>query len=120
MTEQAKSTRGRGRPLGEIHSALLQAVRELETPDRGPTLREMAHRACVGIKAAQCNVKNMVRQGVLVIVKTRRVPYRNKPVAEYGLPAERIPKATGPAPAALLAAALSAWNTPPASLDGPP
>ena len=117
MANQTAATRGRGRPLGEVHAALLQAVRELETPEQGPTLREMAHRACVGTAAATSTVKNMVRNGFLVIERTRRVTYRNKPVAEYGIPPERIPKAKKGAGGALLAAALSGWGLPCASDD---
>ena len=118
MANQTAATRGRGRPLGEVHAALLQAVRELATPEQGPTLREMAHRACVGTAAATSTVKNMVRNGFLVIERTRRVPYINKPVAEYGIPPERIPKAKKGAGGALLAAALSGWGVPCASDDG--
>lgn len=103
--------------MGEVHAALLQAVRELETPEQGPTLREMAHRSKVGLAAARCNTQHMVRMGVLVIVRTRRVTYRNKPVAEYGIPPERIPKAKKGAGGALLAAALSGWGMPCASDD---
>lgn len=34
------------RPKGEIHLALLKAVGELATPERGASLREIAARAC--------------------------------------------------------------------------
>lgn len=70
---------------GEVHLALLQACRELQRPDQGPTLREMAHHARVGIKAARDTVRNMHRAGVLVAPRTRRVDYRNRPVNEYAV-----------------------------------
>lgn len=71
------------RPSGEVRQALLGAVAELATPDRAPTLIELATRSQVDVDAALFTVKNMVRSGALVIVRTRRVPYRNRPVAEY-------------------------------------
>ncbi len=75
-----------GRLRGEVHLALLRAVQELATPGRGVTLREAAAHARIGIKAARCTLSNMKRYGVLEIARTRRVPYRNRPVAEYALP----------------------------------
>ncbi len=78
----------------------------------------MAHRACVGMAAAKSTAARMVRNGWLVILRTKRVPYRNKPVAEYGIPPERIRKAKKGAGGALLAAALSGWGMPCASDDG--
>jgi hypothetical protein len=48
------------RPAGEISQALLTAamdlVRDAGRQRRGPTLQEMAHHACVGIRplAARC------------------------------------------------------------------
>ncbi|MEW6479764.1 MAG: hypothetical protein AB1455_09965 [Pseudomonadota bacterium] len=77
------------RPAGEIRQVLLRAVSELATPDRAPTLTELAHHAQVGIKAAETTVKNMRRHGHLRIVRTRKVAYRNRPVAEYA-PAEPV------------------------------
>lgn len=84
MEKTISQTQRGGRPLGEVQAALLEAVQALETADRGPTLREMAGRACVGRAAAKYTAANMVRRGFLVIVRTRTVPYRGKPVAEYG------------------------------------
>lgn len=75
------------RPAGEIRQVLLKAVTELSTPDRAPTLTELANHAQVGLKAAETTVKNMRRHGHLRIVRTRKVAYRNRPVAEYA-PAE--------------------------------
>ena len=70
-----------------MRQALLNACTQLATPDRGPTLREMAAVACVGLQAARETVKNMSRAGQLHRVRDRKVEYRNRPVAEY------VPKA---------------------------
>eukprot|EP01041_Mallomonas_annulata_P032564 gene32564-55060_t len=75
------------RPKGEIHLALLKAVGELATPERGASLREVAARACVGIAAARHTMHYLHRSGAVVIARTRRVEYRNRPVSEYALPA---------------------------------
>jgi hypothetical protein len=71
------------RPAGEVRHALLRAAEELVTPDRGPTLMELASCARVGLEAARRTVDNMKRCGALTVPRTRRVEYRNKPVAEY-------------------------------------
>lgn len=71
------------RPVGEIHAALLAAARDLATPGQAPTVAELALHAQVGLRAATDTVKNMRRHGALRIVRTRRVNYRNRPVAEY-------------------------------------
>lgn len=78
------------RPSGEVRLALLDAATALVSPAVAadpfaprPTLREIAHRACVGVDAASGTIKNMTRAGVLRQVRTRRVDYCNKPVAEY-------------------------------------
>lgn len=78
------------RPAGEIRQALLQACQALATPERAPTLREIAARAQVGLQAAEATIKNMRRAGVLRVVRQRRVDYRNRPVAEY-VPAGWMP-----------------------------
>jgi Cdc6-like AAA superfamily ATPase len=71
------------RPAGEIRQALLQAARDLATPQQAPTLTELAHKACVAVSAARRTVDNMKRAGELREARTRKVDYRNKPVAEY-------------------------------------
>ncbi len=71
------------RPPCEVRAALLNACSQLATPERGPTLREMAAVACVGLRAATYTVKNMSRAGQVRIARERRVEYRNRPVAEY-------------------------------------
>ena len=102
------------RPAGEVRQALLQACAELATPERGPTLRELAARACVGLDAATYTMKHMARAKVVRIARTRRVAYRNRPVAEY-VPAALV----GPAVQACaandagfmdLGAVLQAWG----------
>lgn len=75
--------RSPGRPASEVRMALYSAATELASTDKAPTMRELAQRACVGLAAARCTVRNMVRAGQLHPVRTRTVPYRNKPVAEY-------------------------------------
>jgi hypothetical protein len=72
-----------GRPASEVRLALYNAATELVTSDQAPTMRELAQRACVGLTAARSTVRNMVRSGQLHPVRTRTVPYRNKPVVEY-------------------------------------
>lgn len=79
------------RPCGtfaEVRQTILQAVQELATPERAPTLTELAARACVGKDAARRTVDNMRRSGQLAVPRMRKVDYRNRPVAEYA-PAER-------------------------------
>ncbi len=71
------------RPAGEVREALLGAVRALVTPDKGPTLAELSQQANVSRGAALNTVKNLVRSGELTIPRTRKVLYRNRPVAEY-------------------------------------
>ncbi|MBC7620901.1 MAG: hypothetical protein H7293_18270 [Candidatus Saccharibacteria bacterium] len=75
------------RPTGEISLAMLQAAhtikRERAASGQGPTLAEMVARAQVGYKAARATVANLKRAGHLEIVGQRRVPGRNRPVAEY-------------------------------------
>lgn len=68
---------------GPVHQALLQAARELVQPNRAPTLLDMSVAAKVGRVAAMNTVKNMVRDGELVIVRRRWVAHAAQPVAEY-------------------------------------
>ncbi len=81
------------RPTGEIRQALLGAASELyrfeDAQLRGPTLKELADKACVGYDAARQCVSNMSRAGQLAIVHERKVDYRNRPVAEYA-PADAV------------------------------
>jgi plasmid stability protein len=76
------------RPVGEVRQALLDAALALATLERAPTLVELAAHSGVGLTAASTTLKNMVRTGALRIPRTRRVSYRNRPVAEYA-PAQK-------------------------------
>lgn len=93
------------RPAGEVRQALLQAASDLATPQRAPTLRELAAHAQVGSDAARHTVQNLHRHGALQIVRTRRVHYRNRPVAEYA-PAPR----PAPRQRCELAALMQRWS----------
>jgi hypothetical protein len=73
------------RPHSEVRQALLGAVQVLATPTQAPTLAELAAHAQVGREHARCMVAALKRHGALQIARTRRVPYRNRPVAEYQL-----------------------------------
>jgi hypothetical protein len=88
------------RPAGEVRQALLQAAGDLvyveDGRPRGPTLQELAARAQVGAKAALTTVKNMTRSGALRPIGERKVPYRNRPVAEYAPALELEGCAEGP------------------------
>jgi hypothetical protein len=99
------------RPKGAVHLALLDAVEALATPDRGATLRELAHHTCVGTAAARLTLSNLLRSGAVEIARTRRVTYRNRPVAEYALPQPK--EEVEPTAGGVLASALSAWHTNP-------
>ena len=98
------------RPKGEIHIALLKAVGELATPERGASLREVAARACVGIAAARHTMHYLHRSGAVVIARTRRVEYRNRPVSEYALPAPEVTTAADASPWGALGVALTGWH----------
>lgn len=77
------------RPAGEISLAIEQAVEQLWTPERSPTLGEIAdHLMKVGVAfdAIRNTVPKMKRYGRLVICGQRKVPKRNRPAAEYALP----------------------------------
>lgn len=77
------------RPAGEISLAIEQAVEKLWTPERSPTLAEIAaHLMTVGVafNAIRNTVPKMKRYGRLVICGQRKVPRRNRPAAEYALP----------------------------------
>lgn len=73
------------RPHSEVRQALLGAVQLLSTPTQAPTLAELAAHAQVGRDHARCMVRDLKRYGALQVARTRRVQYRNRPVAEYVL-----------------------------------
>lgn len=98
------------RPAGDVRRALLDACEALagEMPEgRGPCLREIAARACVGMTAARNTVPNLVRARVLHGVHDRQVGYRNRPVKEYR-PAPAATAANDPF--AQLLGAMRAWG----------
>lgn len=98
------------RPAGEVRKALLQACEDLahDCPQgRGPIMREIAQRACVGLSAARDAMRNMRRAGAITQVHERRVPYRNRPVAEW-VPASMLGAANDPVMG--LSQALKAWG----------
>lgn len=74
------------RPAGEVSLALLQAVERLWTPERGPTMDEVAAASGVAKEVASRTIKNMRRYGRLAICGERKVPRRNRKAAEYALP----------------------------------
>ncbi|HEY9208969.1 MAG TPA: hypothetical protein VIP31_08045 [Acidovorax sp.] len=99
--------------------ALLAAAQALATPERGATLRELAAASCVGLQAARHTVGYLSKSGALVVARTRRVPYRNKPVAEW-VPAQPVTSAA-PQPAAhALAGVLATWHASPVSTPQSP
>lgn len=77
--------------VGEVGQALISAAQALATPERAPTLRELAAHAQVGMDAAAATVKNLSRSGRMQKVRERRVDYRNRPVAEYAPAAGQVP-----------------------------
>lgn len=77
------------RPAGDVSKALLDAVQRLMTAERGPTAREVAAAAQVGLRVAEQTLWNMRRYGKLDVPRTRRVPHCKKPVAEYALPCRK-------------------------------
>ncbi len=77
----------------------------------GATLRELqaqVRRYQVGLQVARALVPKLVARGHLRIVGERRVPYRNRPVAEYA-PVERPDDLDTVAPAEQLGACLKSW-----------
>lgn len=95
------------RPAGEVRQALLQAAADLATAERAPTQRELAEAAQVSYCTARYMVPWLHRAGALRIVRTRRVDYRNRPVAEYA-PA----LAAAPAARCELSAVMQRWGVP--------
>lgn len=82
------------RPAGEIREALLNSCRALATPDRAPTMRELAVHAQVGTDAARRTVENMARYKIILKARDRVVDYRNRPVHEY-VPADMVQESCG-------------------------
>jgi hypothetical protein len=97
------------RPVGEVRQALFDSAVALTTPERSPTMLELAAHAKVGFKAARQTVDNMKRARILVVVRLRAVDYRNRPVAEY-CPPDRL-QALGVKPVTLREIG-ALWSTP--------
>ena len=74
------------RPAGDVSKALLQAVRELATPERAPILKELTAHTGLPESVALQTLKDMKRYGRVCIARKRRVPWCTRPVAEFGLP----------------------------------
>lgn len=74
------------RPAGTTSVALLKAVQDLTTPERAPILKELAAHANLAEDVVSQTLKDMKRYERVCIVRTRRVPWCTRPVAEYGLP----------------------------------
>lgn len=83
------------RPAGEIRQALMAAALAMTASNQTPTQRELAERAGIPYTQTRSTVREMVRGGALQIVRTRRVAYRNRPVAEYA-PASGRPSVAAP------------------------
>lgn len=74
------------RPAGNASKALLQAVRDLATPERAPILKELVAHTGLPESLALQTLKNMKRHGRLCIARKRAVPWCTRRVAEFGLP----------------------------------
>lgn len=87
------------RPAGEVHLALLQAAHAIRAEraitGQGATLLELVHRSQVGYKVARALVPKLSARGQLTKVGERKVPYRNRPVAEY-VPTDMVEASTEP------------------------
>lgn len=94
------------RPRGEITIALLATLEHFNQCGHQPTMRELAHQAQASIKDTRNSLNGLVRAGHVEIRAFRRVAYRNRPVALYGLPS--IEEATPTAQ--VLADAIKAWR----------
>jgi hypothetical protein len=87
LVRQPRTARGPGgRPRSEVRDALLRAARELASSTSFPCLRELASHARVGLPAARRALDNMRRAGELVIVRARKVSWRNRPIPEWAPP----------------------------------
>ena len=77
------------RPLGDVSTAILQAVQTLSTPQHGAVLREIAATAQVGERAAAWAMGNLVRYGYVQICGSRKVPWCTRAVMEYGVATQK-------------------------------
>jgi len=96
-----------------VSQLILSAIPELKTDEVAPSVRDLELHLSgplgvkLGAKTVEDTVKNLKRRNALRIVRTRKVPYRNKPVAEYDV----VPHQAQASEAADdgLARVLSAW-----------
>ena len=96
------------RPREDKSLALLDALAQKVAQGQQPTMRELAYGALLSLRDARMILNGLVRGGHVVIIGFRRVHYRNRPVAEYGLPgADKGVTIEGPR---ALADALSCWR----------
>lgn len=93
------------RPQEAKTDAIMKALKALSTEGRHPTLRELSHRSQVSLRDTRSTLSNLVRAGHLEIKSFRRVHYRNRPVAEYGLASHEVESG-----AFNLGQALGAWR----------
>jgi hypothetical protein len=92
------------RPVGAFNREsfsplILDAARELATPERAPTRREIAAHLMLSTREIQTPIDNLRRTGRLLPVRLRTVAHRTRPVAEYA-PADAVqaPSVQAPAP----------------------
>ena len=62
---------------------ILEAARELATPERAPTRREIAAHLMLSTREIKTPIDNLRRTGRLLPVRLRTVAHRTRPVAEY-------------------------------------
>jgi hypothetical protein len=95
----------------ESHSpAILRAVAELATHDRGPTRRELATHLSLSEREIANAVDNLTRTKHLFMARLRRVAYRTRPVAEYVTEPPEHPTECSGRPGDAIAAALASWR----------
>lgn len=95
-----------GRPQEAKTDAILEALKALSTQGQHPTMRELSHRSQVSFRDTRATLSNLVRAGHLEIKSFRRVHYRNRPIAEYGIPESHDSQT----PITSLNEALNAWR----------
>jgi len=71
------------RGFDTISRALLFVACARHAPQCSPTLAELGTWAGVGAGVARTRVHALRRADHIAIARERRVPYRNRPVAEY-------------------------------------
>lgn len=103
-----QSTKGPGRPPGEIRQAMWQAAQ------RGPgTVLELAARAQVGRQAAAYTVSRMVRCGELSVLR------QGRPAVLGVAPAPEVEERRARVDQALAELHRSFWNSPSRAADAP-